>query len=66
MKTSLQFTICCIFMGLGVVSFFQVSSYAADMNNLNAMYIVAGIVLCLSSIIWIAILFAKQGPKPKN
>lgn len=62
----LHFALAAIMVLIGTISFFQVSSYSADMNNLNAMYIVGGIVFCLSGLLWIAIKYSKQGPsKPR-
>jgi len=62
----LHFLFASILVFIGTICFFQVSSYSADMNNLNAMYIVGGIVFCLSGIIWIAVKYINQGPTPKQ
>lgn len=63
---SKHFIFAAILVFIGVISFFQVSSYSADMNGLNAMYIVGGIIFCLSGLIWIGIKYSKQGPsKPR-
>ena len=61
MKKS-HFLFAAILVFIGVISFFQVNSYSADMNGLNAMYIVGGIVFCLAGVIWIGVKYSKQGP----
>jgi len=62
MKQKTKFAIAAGMAILGAISFFQVSSYSADMNNLNAMYIVGGIVLCGLPLIWFILQLTKQGP----